>query len=102
MIQEPASHLRARLEGDPVEHVVEASASVCLVSAADKLHNVRAIMRAYRRSGEQVWRRLNGGRDGTLWYYDAVSLALARRWPSSLTEELRRDVLTLLALAEER
>ena len=85
-----------------VEHVAEASAAVCLVSAADKLHNVRAIMRDYRAQGELVWPRFNGGREGTLWYYDAVSLALARRWPSRLTEELRREVLTLLALAEER
>jgi (p)ppGpp synthase/HD superfamily hydrolase len=85
-----------------VEHVVEATASVCLVSAADKLHNVRAITRDYRTGGEEVWARFNGGREGTLWYYDAVSLALARRSPSRLTDELRREVLALLALAEER
>ena len=85
-----------------VAHVVEASPSVCLVSAADKLHNVRAITRDYRSDGERMWARYNGGREGTLWYYDAVSLALAQRWRSRLTEELRREVLTLLALAEER
>ena len=85
-----------------VAHVAEASPSVCLVSAADKLHNVRAITRDYRSDGELVWARFNGGREGTLWYYDAVSLALARRSPSRLTEELRREVLELLALVEER
>jgi GTP pyrophosphokinase len=85
-----------------VAHVAEASPSVCLVSAADKLHNVRAITRDYRAEGEVVWARFNGEREGTLWYYDAVSLALARRSPSRLTEELRREVLTLLALASPR
>ena len=84
-----------------IDHVAEASASVCLVSAADKLHNVRALIRDYRAEGELVWPRFNGGREGTLWYYDEVSHALARRWPSRLTEELRREVLTLVALAEE-
>ena len=82
-----------------VSHVAEATASVCLVSSADKLHNVRAILRDYRAGGEAVWARFNGGRDGTLWYYDVVSLALWRRWPSPLTEDLRREVQALLALA---
>jgi (p)ppGpp synthase/HD superfamily hydrolase len=82
-----------------VEHVAEATASVCLVSAADKLHNVRAVARDYRADGEDIWSRYQGQREGTLWYYDAVSLALWRRWPSPLTQELRREVHALLALA---
>jgi hypothetical protein len=46
--------------------------SIRLVSAADKLHNTRAILRAYREVGEALWPRFNGGRGGTLWYYRAV------------------------------
>ena len=72
---------------------------MCLVSAADKLHNVRTLTRTLRAAGEDVWSRFNGGREGSLWYYDAVSLALWRRWPSELTEELRREVQALLALS---
>lgn len=82
-----------------IAHLVEASPSVCLVSAADKLHNVRSLARAVRSGGDEVWRRFNGGKEGSLWYYDAVSLALWRRWPSQLTEELRREVQALLAMA---
>lgn len=84
-----------------VAHVGEASPSVCLVSAADKLHNVRAILRDYRVAGEELWPRFQGGREGTLWYYDAVSHALWRRWPSRLTDELRREVHQLLTLARQ-
>ena len=58
--------------------------------------------RAYRTDGEALWARLGGGRDGTLWYYDAVSQALAARWPSPLTAELRREVIALLALTSPR
>lgn len=82
-----------------IAHLAEASPSVCLVAAADKLHNVRSLIRALRDSGEEVWSRFNGGREGSLWYYDAVSFMLWRRWPSTLTEELRREVETLLAFA---
>ena len=40
-----------------------------LVSAADKLNNVRSILSDYRAVGESIWSRFNGGREGTLWYY---------------------------------
>ncbi len=73
-----------------------APASVCLVSAADKLHNVRAIARDFRDSGDAVWSRFTGGRDGTLWYYDTVATTLVRRWPTALARELRREVEELL------
>jgi (p)ppGpp synthase/HD superfamily hydrolase len=50
--------------------------SVRLVVAADKLHNVRDVLRNYRLHGDDLWSRFNGGRDGTLWYYRAVVGAL--------------------------
>jgi GTP pyrophosphokinase len=40
-----------------------------LVSAADKLNNVRSILSDYRAIGNAIWERFNGGREGTLWYY---------------------------------
>ena len=45
------------------------SADTRLVSAADKLNNIRSILSDYRILGESVWARFNGGREGTLWYY---------------------------------
>jgi GTP pyrophosphokinase len=80
-------------------HLETASPSVCLVSAADKLHNVRAIRRAYRADGDQVWERFQGRRDGTLWYYEAVSAALVRRLPSTLTIDLCDEVRALIETA---
>ncbi len=50
--------------------------SARLVTAADKLHNVRSILADYRTHGDAVWDKFNGGRDGTLWYYRAVADAL--------------------------
>jgi (p)ppGpp synthase/HD superfamily hydrolase len=50
--------------------------SVRLVVAADKLHNVRDVLRNYRIHGDDLWSQFKGGRDGTLWYYQAVVDAL--------------------------
>ena len=55
-----------------VAHIGDASRSVRLVSAADKLHNVRSILADYRQVRDEVWKRFTGERDGTLWYYRAV------------------------------
>jgi (p)ppGpp synthase/HD superfamily hydrolase len=79
-------------------HLENASASVCLVSAADKLHNVRSIMLDYREHGADIWQRFLGKRDGTLWYYETVAHVLARRVYSPLTRDLQRAVDELLVL----
>jgi (p)ppGpp synthase/HD superfamily hydrolase len=83
-------------------HVAAASDSVCLVSAADKLHNVRSIIRDLRDHGDDVWERFQGRRDGTLWYYEAVAHALLTRSRSPLTRDLQRAVEELLELADTK
>ena len=80
-------------------HLESASQSVCLVSAADKLHNVRSIIRDYHEHGEAIWDRFQGSRDGTLWYYETVADTLIRRYRSQLTHDLQDEIDKLLALA---
>lgn len=75
-----------------IGHVAQASDAVCLVSAADKMHNVTAILRDFRAFGDEVWERFNGGREGTLWYYREVSDALALRYRARITRDLQRLV----------
>jgi (p)ppGpp synthase/HD superfamily hydrolase len=72
---------------------------VRLVSAADKLHNVRTILADYRREGDSVWERFSGRKDGTLWYYRAVLDVLRDGKPNRLVDELQRVVTELETLA---
>jgi (p)ppGpp synthase/HD superfamily hydrolase len=44
-----------------------------LVSLADKVHNAQAIAEDRRALGEEIWNRFTGGREGTIWYYGALS-----------------------------
>src|SRR5215470_13800995 len=69
-----------------------------LVSAADKLHNVRTILADYRTEGDSVWARFNGQREGTLWYYRAVLDVLLEGNPNRLIGELQRAVEELESL----
>lgn len=99
LVEDPEDKLpwRERKE-NYLAHLENASASVCLVSAADKLHNVRSIMRDYREHGEDIWERFQGRRDGTLWYYETVADTLLRRYRTQLTRDLQDDVDALFAL----
>ena len=81
-------------------HLENASQSVCLVSAADKLHNVRSIIRDYREHGEEIWNRFQGQRDGTLWYYETVAHTLLRRYFTQLTRDLQEAVDDLLKITQ--
>jgi (p)ppGpp synthase/HD superfamily hydrolase len=89
--QERKDAFLARLE--------HASPSICLVVAADKLHNVRSITRDFRQLGDAIWRHFKGGREKTLWYYRAVVEVLKHSETTPLVEELDRAVGELEGMA---
>ncbi len=80
-------------------HLKHADAETRLVSAADKLNNVRSILSDYRQSGEFVWERFSGGRDGTLWYYRALLDEFLHDPLNRITRDLDLAVRELESLA---
>jgi GTP pyrophosphokinase len=78
-----------------IRHLKSADAETRLVSAADKLNNVRSILSDHREVGESIWARFNGGREGTLWYYRALVEDFKRGKPSRLIRELELAVQEL-------
>jgi (p)ppGpp synthase/HD superfamily hydrolase len=55
-----------------LRQIARAPESAILVTAADKLQNIRAITRDYRTIGNRLWKRFSGGKSGTLWYHRAL------------------------------
>lgn len=82
-----------------VAHVRTASVSTKLVSAADKLQNVRSLLRNYREEGGRLWQRYAGGKEGALWYYRALVRAFTGKRIKPLVEELDRAVTKLERVA---
>jgi (p)ppGpp synthase/HD superfamily hydrolase len=80
---------------DYLREVKHADIETRLVSASDKLHNVRTILADYRKDGEAIWTRFSGRKDGTLWYYRALSDEYRRRSPNRNTRELEIAVAEL-------
>ncbi len=69
------------------------------VSLADKLHNARSLLASLRLEGQQAWQCFNGGREGTLWYYQALVEVFRKTGSDALTDELARVVADIQALA---
>lgn len=95
---QPKPPWRARKEAY-LQHLEHAPADVLLVSCADKVHNARSIVTDLRTLGPAMFARFNAGRDGTLWYYGALSEAFQRRLPGTLAQELQLAVAEIDRLA---
>jgi (p)ppGpp synthase/HD superfamily hydrolase len=75
-----------------LRHLQTADDETRLVSAADKLNNVRSILADHREVGEAIWARFHGGREGTLWYYRSLLEEFLGGKPNRLIRELELAV----------
>lgn len=80
-----------------IDHLRDAPQEVLRVSAADKLHNARAILADHRRIGDGVFRRFSAPRDSTLAYYCLLDDVYQARLDSGLAAEVHATVEALLA-----
>ena len=73
-----------------------------LITACDKLDNLRSTVNAYPVVGPNLWKRFSGGREGTLWYYRSMINALRDAGDCPLWEELELTLTRLETMIEER
>ena len=82
-----------------VAHVRRASVEACLVSCADKLHNVRSMIADHAEVGDALWARFRtGSKDDQVWYHEELAAAFSGRAPGSLVEALTEAVARLKLL----
>jgi hypothetical protein len=80
-----------------IEHLKAAPESVLRVSLANKLNNLRAIVRDYGEIGDALWARFNPDAD-QVWYYGSL-LEVFEEWFSvPMTTELRQTYDRLLEM----
>ena len=54
---------------DYIERTRHEPARFLRVALADKVDNIRSILRDHRELGDALWSRFNGGKSGSVWYY---------------------------------
>jgi len=99
-VSEPKPPWRARKEVY-LQHLRDAPEAVFRVSLADKLHNARCILLDLRYGGVDIWRRFNGGKVGTLWYYHSLAAIFKARTDSPMSHELMLTVDEIDKIATE-
>ncbi len=92
----PKPPWRARKE-KYIQHLPQVSPEIRRVSLADKLHNARAIQASLWQDGEALWGRFNGGKAGTLWYYQELVKVFKATGVDWMTHELENCVAAILA-----
>jgi (p)ppGpp synthase/HD superfamily hydrolase len=96
---EPRPPWRERKEAY-IGRLEHASTGALRVSLADKVHNMRTILRDYRTLGEPLWDRFNAERDDVLWYYGSLAEVFSRRHPGPLAVELAESAVELERLID--
>lgn len=65
-----------------------ASREAMMVSAADKIHNLKSLEINYIKQGESFWRKFNASPEKKFWYYGEVVKIIRDRLDGKITEEL--------------
>ncbi len=87
---------------DYLSHLPDASPETRRVSLADKLHNARSILRDLECMGNSVWGRFNGGKEGTLWYYQSLVDIFDEKRDGYMATELKRVVSKIEEISSGR
>jgi hypothetical protein len=75
-----------------------ASREIPLVTAADKLHNLRAQIRDVRRDGAEAMKRFNASPDRVVWYSSQISAAIGHYRDTVPVAEIEEATATLARL----
>jgi len=86
-----------------IDQLDGASDEVVRVSLADKLANVRSMLRDHREEGDRLWERFNApGPAAVIWYYESLAQRYATSRPGSMAEEFSHEVERLRASVQQR
>lgn len=83
-----------------IQSISKASKSAVRVSLADKLYNASSTLRDIRIEGEDGWSRFNGGKEGTLWYYQQLINEFQKFGSNYMLQELKRVIAELEEVAK--
>jgi (p)ppGpp synthase/HD superfamily hydrolase len=70
------------------------------VSLADKLHNARSLLMVLRVEKNFEWKMFNGGKEGTLWYFQALSEVFQATGNDAMTDEFCQVISSITELSQ--
>lgn len=65
-----------------INDLLTASEAVCIVTCADKIHNLQVSVKGIKKEGEDFFVHFNRGYDSQKWYYGSIRNVLEKRIPN--------------------
>lgn len=81
-----------------LENIRNGSREALLVSAADKIHNIRSLLLDYEERGEDIWQSFHSLPEDHLWFMREVANIVRTRLDTSICAELDENVEKLACL----
>ncbi len=72
-----------------IEYLKTAPLDIKLITCADKLSNIRSLVRDYEKVGDNLWQRFNAGYEEQKWYYNSLIESLKGLEDYDMYNELR-------------
>lgn len=74
-----------------IGHLRSAAQDVVIVSCADKLDNIRSLIRDHQRIGAKLWKRFNAPQEDQRWYYQSLAKVFSARAKGMKRKKILRD-----------
>jgi len=84
-----------------IEYLLNAPIEVKMVSCADKLSNIRSMIKDDKTHGGKLWERFNAGFEDQKWYYTELVKSLADLKDYDMYIEFKRNVVELFKSINE-
>jgi len=78
-----------------IDVIKHAEHSILVVSAADKLHNLRSIDKDVKEIGEELWSRFSVGKEESIWFYSELNKlykesSVPEEWVNEMSAIIKR------------
>jgi (p)ppGpp synthase/HD superfamily hydrolase len=63
-----------------------------MVCAADKIHNIQAMIESHKRQGDSIWDKFNAPADRKIWFYEEILKILQRRLNNDIVRDYEKQL----------
>jgi len=98
-LEEEIDSWKAR-KAHTIKFIADAPLEIKLLTCADKLSNIRSMVRDYKSIGNELWKKFNAGAREQKWYYEELTKSLNELSAYKLYNEFTSLVKELFSLKE--
>ena len=80
-----------------LEELQHHSEKALMVCAADKIHNLQAMIESHRKHGDALWDKFNAPADKKIWFYEEILTVLQRRLNNDIVRDYERELKRMRA-----